>query len=101
MRSLLIILSFVYSLNSFAWFNVQANCWLNGGTNAVCEACNNTYQPLYCEMQVQGVTNASYWFDGFQNGYVYSGQCIRGVVYANNPYVDPLVNARAVVRCRF
>lgn len=89
------------SLNTMAWFNFQANCLLNGGVNAVCKACNSTYQTMYCEMRVQGVTRSSFWYNGFQSGHVSSGQCIQGFVYANNPYLDPLINASATVQCRF
>lgn len=97
----LIFLTFA-SFNASAWFNVNANCFLSSGATASCEACNFvSHRPIFCRMKVQGQTSYGAWFKGNQAGWVSSGQCIFGNVYANNPYIDPLIFADARVQCRF
>jgi len=81
---------------------MNANCFVNGGVNAVCEACNYSYnRPVRCAMQIRGMSSRGFWFNGNQFGVLYPGQCMNGYVYANNPYVDPLVDANASVNCQF
>ncbi|WP_417335482.1 hypothetical protein [Halobacteriovorax marinus] len=99
------MIAFIMSLSTVAStqkLNFAANCWINGGANAVCETCNFAYsRPIFCQMSIQGVTSRGFWFNGQQQGVVYPGQCISGYVYANNSYMDPLVNANANTNCRF
>jgi hypothetical protein len=83
-------------------FSINANCFTDGGRVGYCEACNFAYaRPVFCQMNIQGQTSYGYSFQAVQRGWVFSGQCIRGQVYANNPYRDPLVFANAFVNCRF
>lgn len=104
MKLLIVALAF---LSTFTYavekrVNLNANCYVNGGANAVCEVCNFAYsRPVQCAMQIRGLTSRRFWFNGHQNGIVYPGQCMNGYVYANNPYVDPLIDAQARVNCRF
>jgi len=98
---------FILCSSSFAnvekrGFSLNANCYLNGGSNAVCEACNFQYnRVIRCSMQIRGMSSRGFWFNGYQNAIVYPGQCMNGYVYANNPYVDPLVDSQARVNCSF
>ncbi|MGI4992000.1 hypothetical protein ACRXCV_05195 [Halobacteriovorax sp. GFR7] len=88
--------------NAQAYVSANANCWVNGGGQAVCEVCNHYYsRPIYCNMNMRGLTAYGAWMTAFQNGYVMPGQCINGFVRANNPYVDPLVDANVNFNCRF
>lgn len=85
-----------------AYVNASANCWVNGGGQAVCEVCNSYYSsPIACRMNIRGLTANGYWLNGRQSGYVMPGQCINGYVRANNPYVDPLIDANVNFNCRF
>ncbi len=104
LKALALTFLLFYSLKSFSyqWFNVQANCYINNYSSASCQACNwNSYRPMFCHMNVSAQSSRGAFFNAFQNGYVYPGQCITGFVRANNPYFDPLVFAQANVRCRF
>jgi hypothetical protein len=105
MKKLSILFCFLtlFTINTSAqWVNLPANCYINGGSVAYCEACNFSYtRPVVCQMNIQGQTSYGFSLQGFQNGWVQSGQCIRGQVYANNPWRDPLVFANAFVNCRF
>lgn len=101
MRAIFIVLVTLFSINSQAWFRVNANCQLFSGVRAACEACNWQGRPMYCKMKIKGRTSYGAWFNGNQSGWVGPGLCISGYVAANNPYRDPLVSANAKVRCRF
>ena len=101
MKFKVLLATLFLSVSTYA-VNLRANCWVNGGVNAVCEACNFSYhRPIFCSMQVRGVSSRGFWFNGMQSGVVYPGQCINGYVYANNPYIDPLVHATANTQCQF
>ncbi|MEE3079841.1 MAG: hypothetical protein VX341_10930 [Bdellovibrionota bacterium] len=105
MKSLIKIISFLiisYSASAFNWFPVQSYCQLNQGQGASCQVCNwQGYRPIFCRMNVVGRSSYGAFFNGFQQGWVYPGQCISGFVRANNPYYDPLVFANANAQCRF
>ena len=90
------------SANSNYKINMRANCFINGGANAVCEVCNYQFsRPILCQMTMRGLTSRRFFMNGQQTGVVLPGQCMQGFVYANNPYVDPLIDAQANVSCRF
>ena len=104
MRELVLVFSMVYMVTATAVekINIQANCWISGGANAVCEVCNYQFsQPMLCQMNVSGKTYRGFNFQGIQKGVVVPGQCMNGYVYANNPSFDPLIDAWANVNCRF
>lgn len=105
MRTLLLAFLFTLPLSTSAnqqKFNLNATCFLQSGAQAVCEVCNYQFsRPVACEMQARGLTSRRFWFTGFNRAILYPGQCMNAVVYANNPYVDPLIDARAAVNCRF
>ncbi len=105
MKQLTIVITFLLltlTTNAQSRVNLKANCYINGGKNAVCEVCNNRYsRPIRCSMKIKGITSYGYWFKGNQNGIVYPGSCMSGYVSANNSYRDPLVDAQAYASCRF
>ena len=101
MKALLLVVLSIFSINSNAYFTSRANCFLVNGSKAQCEACNfASYRPIQCTLNIQGRTSYGYTFTGVQNGLIMPGQCMRGFVFANNPYMDPLVGAFANVTCR-
>ncbi|ATH08646.1 hypothetical protein BIY24_12020 [Halobacteriovorax marinus] len=101
MRAFLIAVLALVSVSSNAYYTAAANCFLVSGAQAQCEACNFAgYRPLTCTLNVQGRTSYGYSFNGVQTKVLLPGQCMRGFVYANNPYMDPLVGAFGNVTCR-
>lgn len=101
MKAILLVVLSVISINSNAYFTSRANCFLINGAKAQCEACNfASYRPLRCSLNIQGQTSRGFFFTGVQHGVIMPGQCMRGFVFANNPYMDPLVGANANVTCR-
>lgn len=101
MRALLLVLLSIISINSNAYFTSRANCFLVSGSKAQCEVCNfASYKPIQCSLNILGRTSYGHSFTGVQNGVILPGQCMRGFVFANNPFIDPLVSAFGNVTCR-
>lgn len=101
MRALLLIALSVISIQTSAYYQAAANCFLISGAKAQCEACNFAgYRPVTCTLNIQGRTYSGFTFNGTQSQVLLPGQCMRGFVYANNPYRDPLAGAFGNVVCR-
>ncbi|WP_372656214.1 hypothetical protein [Halobacteriovorax sp.] len=101
MKAILLVVLSIISINSNAYFTSRANCFLISGSKAQCEACNYaSYRPIQCTLNIQGRTSYGNSFNGVQSGVILPGQCMRGFVFANNPFRDPLVSAFGNVTCR-
>lgn len=101
MKKLSVLALVLMSFQAQAWFNLNANCYIQGGVQAQCEVCNFiSYRPIRCVMNVRGVSSYGAHMTAQLNGIIQPGVCANGYVRANNPYIDPLVHATAVVRCQ-
>lgn len=83
------------------WFNLQADCYIEQGRIAYCQACNSQFRPIFCRGRIEGRTYYGSWLSAQGGQWVRPGQCMTGHVYARNPIYDPLVYARADIYCRY
>ena len=80
---------------------VQANCQVNA-REAVCVACNEYYaRPVFCQLEAIGFSRLGSVATDIQVGVVGPGQCLIARVFARNPMVDPIVDARTNANCNF
>ncbi len=101
-KAAVLLLSTLFALEASAnWFRLPASCFVNSGVSASCQACNYNYRPIFCSFTTNGVTYRGSYFQGFNNTWIYPGNCANGYVYAQNPYIDPLASANATVNCRY
>ena len=89
----------LFSLNTSAFYTLNANCYLNSGSSASCQVCNYGYRVARCQMRITGRTFYGAWLNVASNITLLPGQCTQGFVAARNPYADRLVNAFARVHC--
>lgn len=88
------------TLSSAHAFTLQASCQFDQA-HGECQVYNNTGRPVYCQIQAQGMTARGSWANGFVNGWIAPGQEAYVNVYANNPYIDPLMNVSGSANCNF
>lgn len=102
MKSFFLVCMALFSLSSNVQaFYVEANCYVQSGARAVCEVCNHQGSPMLCEIRSRGLTSRGAWINNRGRGVIQAGQCATTWVQANNPYIDPLVDASASANCRF
>ena len=105
MNKIVLVLALgLFSTASFSqvrrWFHTPMNCYISGSV-ARCQATNYRFRPIYCEAQASAVTSFGYRLNGFFRGWVQPRQSAFVFIRANNPYRDPIVQARANARCLF
>lgn len=82
------------------YISLEANCNINSAT-ARCEVYNYLNQPVYCEATAQGITRYGFYAEVSGEAWILPGHSLYLNVNANNPFIDPLIEASAFTDCHF
>jgi hypothetical protein len=98
MKKSIFLVTLLVSFNTFAWFKVNAQMWVNP-LNVSATVSNNFGYPIFCQGTVYGLTrNGFQAFANFAPQWIPAGTYRTAFVYTN--IYNPFINGSSQIYCR-